>query len=81
MVLEQQETTGHGGRWIRRDVDVHLCNRPGYNSSIHVGDLWQCNGCNVVWRVNGFDFNPFPTVIKWEKYSSDTSGMYAPGTK
>jgi hypothetical protein len=35
----------------------------------------------VVWRVNGFDFNPFPTVIKWEKYSSDTSGMYAPGTK
>lgn len=85
MVLEQQENSIHGGRWIRRDVDVHRCNRPGYNSSIKVGDLWQCNGCKVVWRVAGFDsgmqWDPYPTVIKWEKYSSDTSGIYAPGTK
>lgn len=75
-----------GGRWVKRDINVHRCAKPAYNSTIKRGDVWQCNTCYTQWRVTGTNsgsqWDPAPTTIVWEKVSrDDTSGMYAPGTK
>lgn len=43
------------GRWIQRDVETHRCSKPGYDSSVHTGDKWQCNECKAVWVVDKID--------------------------
>lgn len=73
------------GRWVYRESDVHNCNKPPYDQSVQVGDRWQCNICNKVWRVKGFDSgfqtDPYPTQIIWVDYEAWKSGPFPPGTK
>lgn len=70
--------------WIKREADRHWCKRPGYSTTIHVGDVWQCDECKISWEVTGFDsgmqWDPITTVIRWKRYVQD-NGIYAPGTK
>lgn len=60
-----------GGRWIKRDKDVHRCDKPTYAASpgVKTGDLWECGTCHKVWRVSGTDSgdqrDPYPTQLRW----------------
>lgn len=64
--------------WISRKVDEHRCNKPYLKSEapdVQIGDRWLCDiedpePCGMVWVVVGFDsgmqYDPYPTVIKWD---------------
>lgn len=76
------------GKWIKSEATTHRCNKPHLKSDApmaSIGDLWECNTCQTVYRVTGFDsgmqWDPFPTVIKWAEYESWKSGPFPPGTK
>lgn len=67
------------GHWIPRDVDVHRCHKPAYDSTVSVGDRWVCDDCGQVWRVRGIDWgpqhDPFPQPsITWDEVEGH--GLY-----
>lgn len=43
------------GRWIKRDKDLHHCDKPTYVQSpgVKTGDVWECSTCHKVWMVSG----------------------------
>lgn len=70
-----------GGFWVKRDVDIHRCNKPSYSSTVKNGDIWECGTCHTQWVVKiGFDQRDNSTWITWTKHDRDI-GLYAPGTR
>lgn len=64
------EVTKHG-RWIRKKANEHFCSKPLYKIGTSVGDLWQCNTCNRIWRVEtmGWDQRDNSGWITWTQHS------------
>ena len=61
-----------GGRWVRRDKNVHRCQYPHYQSDVKVGDIWQCTTCYKRWEVTKIDTgsqrDPIsPPVFRWRE--------------
>lgn len=37
--------------WLRRQVEEHRCSLPPIDGSVRAGDVWQCDMCSTVYRV------------------------------
>lgn len=37
--------------WLRRQVEEHRCGLPPIDSTVRGGDVWQCDTCGTVYRV------------------------------
>ncbi|AXH46526.1 hypothetical protein SEA_ROBINSPARKLES_78 [Gordonia phage RobinSparkles] len=50
--------------WIKRKGAVtgfHECMKPTINQRVEIGDVWQCNECEMYWRVtNNWWWKPAP---------------------
>lgn len=66
----------NGGKWIYRDAEIHRCPKPGHDTSVKVGDRWQCDNCKKVWVVSKINhhFDPRPgesySTLEWREHSS-----------
>lgn len=37
--------------WIKRKIDEHVCKKPDFHKDVATGDIWQCDECNLKYRV------------------------------